>query len=433
MKINTLLSKKETLHFLWIGVFLSLLFSIKGSAQELLKEAYSDIPKVSETPDISFLFNTPIEGEVYSIYGHIGVRVTLAGKEDYVYNYGVFDFDAPNFILNFVTGKMDDYRLDRIDAMSYIESYLPEASMYELKLNLSADEAQKMKDFLEHNIQPENAYYRYNFIFDNCSTRPFEVLKKVIDGHLKVKECSNALTRREMLDLCNSKRGWYKLGTDLTLGSQADQKIGVEEQAFLPLYLMEMLRSAQIVSPDGKKRPLVRGENFYPQGESLFGGYLQAPDPLEPTPMVLTPSFVFTAVAVIMLLFLLLIRKKQKLYWHSSRYLLALLFLAQGVTGCILFFLTFISLHPLVSPNWNLLSLNPLHLLIGIPFVLFLPRKRATDYALWLNVVGQVLYLILVGIVGLQTSHPALIVVALTSLLLSINIILCKRKVKSHE
>ncbi len=434
MKMCIPLRKKEILRFLWVGVFLSLLFSSRGVAQETSTKAPQSLELRSDAPTISFLFNTPIERDVYSIYGHLGIRVVQPNGEDIVYNYGVFDFDAPNFILNFIMGTMDDYRLASVPTEFYINSYIYEADLYELGLNLSPEEALRMDAFLVDNLQPHKAYYRYNFIFDNCATRPFEALKEILSGELELKPATKSISRREMLDHCNTKRAWYKLGTDLSLGSSADEKVGVESQIFLPVYLIDILRQAEIVTPQGR-RPLVKTEAFYDRRDYLpIEEYDEAEASIKPTPMWLTPTAIALITVGIVLLILLATHKKKTLYQRSSITFLGLFFLLQGVAGSIIFFLTFFSLHPLVSPNWNLLSLNPLHLLLGLPCLVFFSRKRVLFYTLLLNILGQLSYIILTYFVGLQTTHPALLLLALTSLGLSINvIILCKHKKNAYE
>ncbi len=71
-------------HFFYI----LLLFSWAASAQNL---------NVSGAAQISLLTCAPGE-ELYSTFGHSAVRIndTLTGI-DVVYNYGIFDFDTPNF------------------------------------------------------------------------------------------------------------------------------------------------------------------------------------------------------------------------------------------------------------------------------------------------------------------------------------------------
>ena len=58
--------------------------------------------KLSEQATISVITCGPFQEELYSAFGHSAFRVyDPVQKIDDAYNYGVFDFDQPNFYLNF--------------------------------------------------------------------------------------------------------------------------------------------------------------------------------------------------------------------------------------------------------------------------------------------------------------------------------------------
>ncbi|MEO1547184.1 MAG: DUF4105 domain-containing protein, partial [Bacteroidota bacterium] len=68
--------------------------------------SYAQIPKLSEDSKISLL-TCAAGNELYYAFGHSAFRVQdNAIGLDVVYNYGTFDFNQPNFYLNFVKGKM---------------------------------------------------------------------------------------------------------------------------------------------------------------------------------------------------------------------------------------------------------------------------------------------------------------------------------------
>ena len=75
------------------ALFLSL--SIAGNSQTIL----------SSQAEISAITCGPFQGELYSAFGHSAIRVQdpVLGF-DIAYNYGVFDFNQPNFYLNFTRG-----------------------------------------------------------------------------------------------------------------------------------------------------------------------------------------------------------------------------------------------------------------------------------------------------------------------------------------
>ena len=89
----------------------------------------------------------------------------------WAYNYGVFDFDAPNFIGNFVRGRMT-YWFDVDPGGPTVGMYAgANRSAWLDELNLSPAQRLKMYQMLEHNRQPQFKYYRYDYFRDNCTTR----------------------------------------------------------------------------------------------------------------------------------------------------------------------------------------------------------------------------------------------------------------------
>ena len=133
---------------------------------------------------ISLLTCGPGE-ELYSTFGHSAVRVTdSASNEDIVYNYGTFSFDEPGFYTKFVRGKLM-YYLSTQDFISFKQDYEKEKrSMTEQVLNLSCNEKSKMAKLLMQNLMGENKFYKYDFFFDNCTTRLRDLLEKSADSNV---------------------------------------------------------------------------------------------------------------------------------------------------------------------------------------------------------------------------------------------------------
>jgi hypothetical protein len=76
--------------------FLILAFSKTFYAQVNLS-VYSEISIITAGPGT----------ELYEAFGHSAIRIKdPVLKLDLIYNYGMFDFDAPNFYSNFTKGKL---------------------------------------------------------------------------------------------------------------------------------------------------------------------------------------------------------------------------------------------------------------------------------------------------------------------------------------
>lgn len=357
----------------------------------------------------SLLVAPGTEDEIYTIYGHAALRITQEGNpnEDWAYNYGVFDFDAPNFTSKFIAGNTTDYMLAKQETRDYMSAYVGRGSnLYELKLNLSDEEVERLINALEVNLLPENRYYLYNIVFDNCATRPIVVLEKAIEGKLQLPEVP-LISVRDMIDQSSTQRPWLKFGTDLALGSEADRPIGAAVQLFLPLYLLDIMRQAEIVEPDGSTRPAVLEEVVYQgQGE---------PVAFSKTPFLLTPLSmgIFLLVITAFVCFLSTSCSLGYKLWAT------LFYLSAGIAGCILFYLTFFSLHPLVSPNWNLLALHPFHLFISIPLVWIRRTRLGSIYHL-LNIAAQVAFLLVIPWAVVQEIHVVTYLISASVALLSL-------------
>ncbi len=87
------------------------------------------------------------------------------------YTYGTFDFDQPNFYLNFCRGKLLYYlNVERHRDFEY-GNLMDRRSMQN---ECWCDQTQKQRLFklLQENARPENASYKYDFFYDNCAPRP---------------------------------------------------------------------------------------------------------------------------------------------------------------------------------------------------------------------------------------------------------------------
>lgn len=332
-----------------------------------------------DSVEVSLLTCSPHE-EIYSLYGHSALR-WHSGDQDLVFNWGMFSFSKPYFALRFVFG-LTDYEL----AAYPFERFWPYyqqwgSSITEQVLNLTNEEKRNLQRALAINLQPENRVYRYNFFYNNCSTKPRDVVEQSIIGKVEYREREGfEPTFREMVRACTRNHSWSKFGNDMLLGVKADLKTTREEQEFLPHNLMCDFARAQIYN-NGAYRPLVKEQR------------LLVPPGVQQIERSLLPGPVFMAC----LLFLVSLgiafyewRKKKICKWWD-----VLLMTVQGLVGIVLTVMIF-SQHPTTSLNLNLLLFNPLPLLF-IPAII--KGKRNT----WRKV--QLAMLVLFAIGGIFQSY----------------------------
>jgi len=315
-----------------------------------------------DSVELSLLTCQPHE-EIYSLYGHTALRYqNLKNKEDIVFNYGVFNYKKPYFMLRFMFG-LTDYELGIAPFDGFCAYYKRWGSMIvEQKLNLTKEEKLKVQQALAENLKPENRTYRYNFFYDNCSTRPRNILENHLAGRIVYEPRKDyEPSFREIIHQYNANHPWMAMGIDLLLGVKADLKTSQREQEFLPDNLLTDFDNARILNPDGSYRQLVKERKAVVVGGAQV---IEQDFPLSPT-----------ACALVMLVISLVIialewKRKACYYWWD-----ALLMLLQGLAGIILTLMLF-SQHPTTSTNLQVLLLNPLPLFF-IPAVV---RKRKTIY-----------------------------------------------------
>jgi hypothetical protein len=336
--------------------------------------------QLSDSAVISLLTCSPVDDMAYTVYGHTALRVNdRVNGIDNVWNYGIFNFYSPNFLYRFTKGELN-YRLGISSFADFLEEYSERKSgIIEQILNLTKEEKQKISDALVINYIPENRTYLYNFLFDNCSTRPRILLEKNIAGTIEYPEILKQTTFRTIIHRCNINHRWLTFGIDLALGAPLDNAIGQNPQLFIPENLMRVFARAKIVRIDGTT------ENLVSETRQLTSGYPIIENPTDSNPVTVLWLF-FGGVMLVSVW-----------EWRRRKYYRLLdfvLFFAYGLTGCLIFFLSFISIHPAVFPNFSIIWAHPLHIVTAV--ALFIkPMKKIVGYYLLVN--GILLLLFIAG------------------------------------
>ena len=322
--------------------------------------------------------------EVWAQYGHTAIRYyDKESGEDLAINYGIFSLDQTYFIPRFVLG-MTDYRMGVQPMDMFLAQYSYEGrGVVEQILNLSVDDKEVIYKALQENMKPENVVYRYNYFFDNCTTRARDMLVNHLHGKVVYPPAEEDATFRSMIHKWNNKYEWSQFGEDLLLGVNADRKTTKSEQQFLP----ENLRS-DFDKATYKGEPLVKETNVLLDAETEVA---EPTFPLSP----LSIALIFAAISLVMMLFSY---RRQQVYWAWD---LALM-LTSGLMG-IIFFIMIFSQHPCVSLNFILLFFNPLPL-----FFLYNTIKKKK--VIWWKIWGVLIILGLFGSLFQEIPLPILIV-----------------------
>lgn len=379
--------------FRTLFVLFCIISATSAQAQQELEPEYLD------SVEVSLLTCSPHE-EIYSLYGHSALRWhdlhqegPRAG-EDLAFNWGIFNFDKPYFVARFVFG-LTDYELGVIPYQAFCSYYEQwGSSVTEQVLNLTNEEKQKLKEALANNLLPENRIYRYNFFYDNCSTRPRDIVEKCINGKVEYAQRNDYTpSYREMVGYCTRNHPWATFGNDILLGIKADWDTDLRQQEFLPGNLLYDFDRAQIYS-DGTYRQLVSERRMA----------------VNPGVQIIEEDFPLTPMQCALILLAITIgisifdwKRKKRSAWYDT-----ILFLMQGLAGCVLFAMLF-SQHPTTSINLQILLINP----VALGFIPSVIRKKNN---IWPKVQTIMLVLFFIGSF-FQHYAEGMLIVALCLLL----------------
>lgn len=348
--------------------------------------------------------------EVYARFGHTAIRINdPISKIDIVFNYGIFDFNSKNFYLKFIKGETD-YKLAAYDFAYFLPEYKERNSwVWEQELNLTLAEKNELIQLLLTNYEPQNRVYRYNFVFDNCSTRPRDKVTESIDGRLSYLFPESKKTFRDLVEIYVGTSTWLKFGIDMIFGDEADVVARRTQSMFLPEVLMKEFQMAEVVPVNGEKtppRPLVAKYNVLVEKEQ---------EEINEPFVLFRPLSVTVFLLILGLAFLYRNRKFHYFYKVFDTVLFAII----GLIGCIAVYLSFFSLHPLVGQNADIMWLNPLFLFVGIAQWIK-PLKPATFFIMVLNSI-LILIILFQYALNIHYFNAAFIPLVLLLLLRSLN------------
>jgi len=374
-----------------IITFLLLFFSITIFAQTV---------KLSEKAEISLITAGPGNTELYEAFGHTTIRVfdRKNGIDD-AYNYGIFDFDAPNFYLNFVKGNMR-YKLAKYPFMRFLYGYQQDKRwINEQILNLNQEEKQQFFDFLENNAKPENATYSYDPYFNNCSTVVRDIIKTVLGDKLSFNNQSKSTTLRTIMDKELPQNTWGSFGIDVALGSILDRKASFEETLYLPDHLSNAFKNATITR-NQKQVPLVKLERKILDYKEL-----------KQKISFFNPMLVFSLI----LLCIVYITYKNYKNNKRSKWLDFILFFTTGLIGLLIIFLWFFTNHSTAVKNFNFLWAFATNLILSF----FMLKEKLPK---WIKKYNLFLLILLVALILIWTLKIQAFSIAVIPILLFLGI-----------
>lgn len=369
---------------------------------------------------VSILVASPGQ-EVYELEGHAGMRIVNTCG-DFTVNWGLFDFNAPHFVYRFVKGETD-YGIGVMRTGDFLEAYRRQGrGVTEIPLNLTPRQVERVVELVDSTLRPGKNVYRYNYVKDNCSTRPLHIIEQAVGDTVRVAVptqfvSDERLSFRKIMEYYHRYYPWYQFGIDLALGNGIDYPVSPREMAFAPVLLPALLEDGEIGGhslASGSSRELIVAE----------------PTAANPTPWYATPMFV----ACLVLAMTVLLTWRDIKRSRVSRWFDTVLFGLFGVLGCITAFLVFVSLHEATSPNWLLLWINPFALIPAVMVWIKSGIKMVFCYH-FLNFVALTLLAIAWPFLG-QRGNMAFVPLMMSDVIRSLSYIYINRcallKSKTH-
>jgi hypothetical protein len=277
--------------------------------------------------------------ETFSAWGHTAIRVVdKTAKIDVVYNFGLFDFNTPNFYGKFVKGRLN-YQLGIHNTYHFYKSYEKEnRQIIEQKLNISEEDKIKIISRLEYLNQPENRYYLYRFAGKNCTTELRNLILENVSTDFETTLTEK--TQREQLNEFLDGRLWLKYSMSLIMGYKIDKKIDSYQSLFLPYYLCKEIRNIKV-----DNQSIIEEEQIYNPVDDPYTNY----------PFLANPILIFSILLLIVLI-------------SKSKYIKNSVLIITGITGLLILVISLYTEHPELQYNLNLLWLNPLYILMVFKF-----------------------------------------------------------------
>ena len=330
-------------------------------------------------------------------FGHTGIRVRdTITNDDIVFNFGIYDFNSPNFYSNFVKGR-PQYKLGVQKYENFSKNYkLENRYIIEHIINLNENSSKKIIELLVENLKNPN--YTYDYLRDNCATRVADILIDKSSNKLKTESLNEqgTDTYRNLIHSKINENSWGALGIDICLGAVIDKKITLRETLFLPENVMNYLTQIQKENPELISQQTI----FKPKGLKK----------LPVTKIFTSPLFINIFLSIIIIFFTLLGFKKG--YWFKS--IDFIIFFVTGFIGLLIIYLWFFSNHFASAQNFNFLWAFPFNLTM----IYALLRKNTPKWAnnfVKLNII-MLLLLFIHWLTGVQKYNITLLPIFVTLL-----------------
>jgi hypothetical protein len=300
---------------------------------------------------------------IFERFGHNALIVTdTVSGESRAYNWGVFDFDQPNFLMRFLTGDTR-YWLAVYPTQAMFDSYVAQDRTGRMqRLALSNVQKAALYEYLQWNATEESRYYRYDYYLDNCSTRVRDAIDRVLGGQLaRALEGVPEAPRTWRGETARVTDGDWPIffGIHLALGRNADADLSRWNESFMPGLLADHLATVTIADENGVERALVSQDTVLYQAN-------RAPIPDQPPFRGLTALMLGTFAGGLIFALGWWRDKGARIAIIMIRAVATLWYLVGGLLGTALLLAGTVTKHAeYMGTNISLLQLHPLLLVLA--------------------------------------------------------------------
>lgn len=341
--------------------------------------------------------------ELYEVYGHTALRLCWAGwsDSDVVANYGVFSFKEDNFLLRWLLGETD-YSAELLPYPIFCNFYQGQGrTITEQRLNLTQHELRRLAASVVKDTEDAHFVgwtYRYNFFYDNCTTRVLDAIEQALDdsAHIEWSQPEEQTLREMLHQFAQPASPWMSEGQDFLIGTEVDRPATMRQQLFSPIWASNYVSRATIVRANGSRTPLA------------LGAAAELPEQDAKNPLNLP-----FCIAGLLLIAAAIFQRFKGWWWHAH----LVVHILQGVVGTLVAFLFLCSTHPAVDSNWLLSTFNPLWFIAA--WYVWRHRGHITGRAGWCY-IGSIIVMLILALIGkiAGQSYP------LTAILLHIYLLL---------
>lgn len=295
--------------------------------------------------------------DVFGRYGHAGIRVVGPGTADRVFNFGITDWTKPNYIQDFLTGRVRFWGNAKPWERSR-QSYVKwDRTILRYPLALAPPEVDRIVSRMEHDVEPEHREYVYDTFRDNCATRLRDYIDDATGGAVRRSVENEPLgpSYREDVRVAFAAFPSLLILTEIIPGLPLDAPRTTWERMYLPSVLGEAMTRVTLTR-DGRTVPLT--------GQPIVDRVRTGPEPLTGWPDL--GQAILCGVALLLAGAGVALRRatprrraRVALVWWS----------VAALTTTVLTVVAVGTIWPDMQENWLLLALPPTDLLLAWPLV----------------------------------------------------------------